>query len=120
MTCKRCLTDPTPPNSSPRNCAFKTEEFSNDNWRCGTLERMREIIGDGYSENVEGPGLFLLRWHDDQSIAVLACDDGKFVILGHYKHRGRVEAAAVLDEYQFRPLTLPEAERILVEEGAAT
>lgn len=79
-------------------CAFDAEgKFKDLNWDCQTLSRLRRhpYATENYSE--------------DQTLLTIP-KDGRFVVLGHYKRRGRVEVAILVDEYTAEPLTLAVAE----------
>lgn len=47
-----------------------------------------------------------VRGSHDQRLVTLILPSGAFLVLGIYKHRGRTEAAVVIDEAVVRPLTL--------------
>ena len=98
MPCKYCEI-PLPPNYTARKCAFESGVFVADNWHCGTLDRLRELI--------ENP------LHTYDQYAALIPVNGKFVVLGWYKSRGHVEYAGLLSEDTCTPLTLEEAEYVL-------
>jgi len=108
MTCKRCEERGHPASfgSAPK-CAFEEGEFSSDNWNCATMNELRAI-----AEERE-------VWNQDQYCSIIPVpesedDCGEFLVLGWYKHRGKTEAAWVIDE-DWAPtrLDLPMAERIL-------
>ena len=97
MTCPRCAADPQPENyGSPRRCAFPEGVFVADNWACASMDVVRSREDDGES----------IANRCDQRLVTLILPSGAFLVLGIYKHRGRTEAAVVIDEAVVRPLTL--------------
>lgn len=97
--CPECLLDPDPmgKNDSPRKCAFENGGvFISDNWNCYTMNRLRVAA----YEDALGT--------EDQYAALLT-HDGWFIVLGWYKHRGRTEAAWLMDGEEMRPLSLEDA-----------
>jgi hypothetical protein len=86
----------------PPKCAFVRENFSDENWNCGTMNALRGLAS-------------VCSWSDDQNAALLPMRDesGRFLLLGWYKNRGRTELARIVGEYDVEPLTLTEAERFL-------
>lgn len=86
--------------ADPRRCAFPDGSFNSDNWNCATANALR-----GKAEGKE-------VWTDDQSAALLPWN-GRFIVLGWYKSRGRTEYLGWLDGTAFAPLTLAQAQAYL-------
>jgi hypothetical protein len=109
--CRKAYVNGRPDNfGSAPECAFKTGVFDSSNWQCQTMNELRDLVED------------TAVYNDDQWAAVIAIpnDDVRtarvadFIILGWYKHRGRTEAAYMLDQdHPIMPLTLAVAEKVL-------
>ena len=104
-------------------CAFATGVFTSDNFRCGTLQALRDHAESAIPEHRPAP---TLTYSDDHWCAVLPMpsvddayedsgDNTLFVVLCWYKFRGRTERATEIPVFPDveRPLTLAVAERIL-------
>lgn len=108
--CPRCTAyykDGRPKNfGSEPKCAFPNSVFSTDNWQCRTANDIRDLI-DQYQE--ERPAVY----SDDQWANILPLRNGKFLVVGWYKGRGRTETMWVLSETTIVPATLKDAEEAL-------
>lgn len=106
MTCRRCeAAGPLGPNYlHTRECAFKSEVFSNDNWNCETMIELRN-----YAENAE-----VVRYSSDQNLATIPLGEGRFMLIGWYKRRGRTEYGVIFDESETGSLCRDEAEAFLL------
>lgn len=132
MICKRCRERGRPANfGSEPKCAFRTGEFTSDNWQCATALEIRTLMGE------EGPmpdGFYIRQ--EDQSYGALCVPpnpndipEGDEVgpwrcgglIAGYwYKNRGQTEMLIRVDprnggmeEKAALRLTLVEAEAAL-------
>lgn len=108
--------------SSPIECAFENSNiFSKDNWMCETLGRLRDIAGEGESEQnwktyyyrddigTGSIGIIPIPEQDDANIG-----DNGFLIMTWYKSRGMVDKAFVVGmSAPIVPLTLELAEYII-------
>lgn len=112
--CSRCARDPQPMGfGSPRRCAFPAGVFSTDNWSCASLDLLRAHVDRGEEER---NGVKVVHTETDQRAGIMPFLDGTVLVLGMYKHRGRTEAAVVIDGPIARPLTLAEVDRWVREE----
>lgn len=110
MPCPACVERGRPDHfSSDPKCAFETPVFSNDNWMCVTMSRLREIV----DRNLIVYGVDLVVYNDDQNAAILPLSGGSFLVLGWYKQRGRTEYAGILNETKMELLTYKRAEEII-------
>ena len=100
MSCPRCKAAQTW-QGSPRRCAFVSGTFSTDNWRCGTMDALRDWC------EVDA------ACDSDQHAAFFPTGDGAFIVLGWHRFRGRTEYAGLLDETAVHDLTLARAEEVL-------
>ena len=102
MTCRRCLERGKTTDRTDPKCAFESGTFSPDNWDCGTMNALRER------------GEKTRSYCEDQSAALVPIfREGRYIILGWYKNRGKTEYAGVLDEEEIKPLSLEDAELAL-------
>lgn len=104
--CPRCKARGKPDHfGSDPKCAFLLGVFASDNWMCATMSALREVAEE-QSES---------SWENDQHAIVFPCgmDDGRFLVLGWYKSRGRTEYAGVLSETSISTLDLATAEDVL-------
>jgi hypothetical protein len=128
MACSRCekaYADGKPIEfGSEPECAFETGVFDSSNWQCQTMNELREMAEDDVYARLSGSAPAVV-YNDDQWAAILpipsptndeerAARVADFIILGWYKHRGRTEAAYMLNgDYPIMPLTLAVAEKVL-------
>lgn len=91
-----------------RKCAFEEAKFSSENWNCATMGMLRTLGDSNFYVNPPGAEVRSI----DQTGSMLPFD-GKFIVMGWYKSRGKVEAAVVVDEEKVRTLTLEVAELCL-------
>lgn len=82
-------------------CAFESGVFDDDNWNCMTISSIRTLSNEQFYVNPPAK----ISYTNDQTCMMLPFD-GKFIILGWYKMRGRVESAIVVDETFHPGLTL--------------
>jgi hypothetical protein len=116
MTCSRC--QEAYANGKPENfesepeCAFKTDQFDSSNWNCQTMNELRELAEEHaiYSNDQWAAIIPIPEPKNDEERGSRVAD---FIILGWYKHRGRTEAAYMLNESTLTPLTLEVAEKVL-------
>ena len=104
--CKLCETTRKDWDGDDRVCAFPDGIFSDDNWNCATVNKLREL-----AENYRVYG-------DDQSIAVIPIPEMKeynsgWLVLNWYKNRGRTDVAQVISYGTVVPLHIVHAELIL-------
>lgn len=92
---------------SPPKCAFLSGVFSDDNWNCATMNKLRSL--NPYLERNGDQVGFLLHVMTDS-------EEAFFVYVTHYKERGRVESAFLM-RHTPTPLPLEVAEAILEEHG---
>lgn len=114
MICQRCENDTQPEDyGSPRKCAFINGEFTPNNWNCGTMRILRNILGYEKWDSCE------FR-QNDSSLGVIPfideADHGMYAVLSWYKNRGcTLQAYIMSDDDPPRPLTLKDAETIIEE-----
>jgi len=131
MSCTRCKLPKNFPGDE-RRCAFESGTFSKDNWRCGTMDALRDLLpNDGECTWSD----FATRCDTSAaSIGVLHIpesadwdDAGKpedyslqgYVVMTWYKQRGSVGSATIVyDDEEPRTLTLVEAEAIIAARRA--
>ena len=102
MACKLCSERGKTWSGSDPKCAFETPVFNTENWNCATMNAIRRLVEDKSVYN------------EDTYCAVLPVFDcGEFLIVCHYKRRGRTEGAFIVDEGSVLPLTYDEAVIIL-------
>jgi hypothetical protein len=101
MKCPRCKARGKDWDGDDSKCAFQSTHFDRNNWNCATMNALREIAEDRS------------EWSEDQHAALIPID-GRFIVLGWYKHRGCTEYAGVLDGTQMHVLKLEDAEEALV------
>lgn len=90
-------------------CAFlDAGGFITKNHECATMRMLRTLCDDSFYRQAPGH----IARSDDQTCATLPWG-GKFILLGWYKSRGRVETAVIMDEDSVRSLTLADAEDCL-------
>lgn len=89
-------------------CAFVTTVFLSDNHDCATMRTLRALGDDMFYRYPPGTK----RCSEDQTLVVIPLE-GKFIILGWYKERGRVELAQVVDEERIAPLDIDTAEECI-------
>ncbi len=106
--CKRCDERGKPEHlgSNPK-CAFETGIYSNNNWQCATIGKLRYLMDKcGHS-----------RRENDESIGVLKIPDAVgngYLVMNWYKNRGSVGGALILEDDEApRLLTLETAEAII-------
>jgi len=95
--CKEKYKGKRPSNfASNPECAFDSNGvFQESNWNCAGLGILRKAC---YEREV---------WNDDQHCAILSIkDQGSFIILSYYKHRGRTEGAWLVKEETIQLLTV--------------
>ncbi len=93
-------------------CAFPDGTFSNDNWNCATMNRLR-MIADDINRTMR----------DDNSCGSIgyvsmdadyAPDDydgyGGYIVMMWYKDRGRTGNAVFMTDDETKPLTIQHAE----------
>lgn len=105
MQCKACHDDLQPANfGSPRKCAFsdfdKGYRFTEDNWNCATIEKLLNLD----HEHIYG---------NDETMQVIPCPEGGWIVLTRYKQRGATSSAMHLGDSKPAILTLTFAERVL-------
>lgn len=116
MTCSRCkdaYADGKPDTfGSEPECAFKTEVFDSSNWQCQTMNELRDLTEKSatYNDDQWAAIIVIPAPTNDEERAARVAD---FIFLGWYKHRGRTEAAYMLDQTKMMPLTLEVAEKVL-------
>lgn len=119
MACKLCKERGIPKHfGSPPKCAFKSKTFSGDNWNCATMNALRSICSDGYTQGQTERGktlVFSLR--DDMdcgSIGVIPChEEGVYLVMTWYKQRGCTSDAILLTDGERRELDEEMALKIL-------
>ena len=103
LTCAACAERGKTWNGSDPVCAFANGAFSEDNWSCATVERLREVVCEG--QNPMPPHVDY-RFCFDQKYATVQIDHvedaqgeriGLALWVSWYKNRGRTEAMWVLD-----------------------
>jgi len=110
MDCKRCEQLKKANSAvydSSRKCAFKLGEFHAENWNCGTMQELREIVFDSDIE----------VYSNDENAAILVAPEkteSTHVFLAWYKHRGKTSMAQewTIDDV-LKPLTLKTAEAVI-------
>lgn len=138
--CARCVKRGQTWNGSAPRCAFKTGEFSNENWNCATANNLRSLAGEDHNDAKTAESLYLYR--DDQSYAALFVPPnendipdgeeigpfrgGGFIAMSWYKHRGQTDMILRVDPRDGgtwdkcgMPLTLAEAEAAIKNIEAA-
>jgi len=91
-------------------CAFNADGlFQADNHECGTMRALRTLADSTYYQYPPAT----LSWSGDQACAVIPAPDDRFIILGWYKQRGKVENAFWHDENRTGMLTRDEAEKVI-------
>lgn len=103
MTCKLCTERGKTWQGDDPECAFETGTFSAKNWNCATMGKLRNLCEDS------------TVWNEDQNAALLCGEDCDHVVLSWYKRRGRTEGAYMLNDGIATPLTLEEAEKVIVK-----
>jgi hypothetical protein len=95
MICELCEKDPKPGHfAERRRCAFEAEEFSRDNWQCGTMNALRDA-GEAFSlrDDEQNGSICVvpIPWNDNQLAQ-------GYIVLGYYKNRGRTGSAVIVEE----------------------
>jgi len=91
-------------------CAFNADGlFQADNHECGTMRALRTLADSTYYQYPPAT----LSWSGDQACAVIPAPDDRFIILGWYKQRGKIENAFWHDENRTGMLTRDEAEKVI-------
>lgn len=103
MTCARCRRRGKTWSGDDPKCAFLMGVFSPDNWRCATMDELRDAAAASHAT----------IWTEDQWAALLPLESPEFIVLSWYKSRGRVEGAWLISEEHAEPVTLEEAEGAL-------
>lgn len=88
-----------------RKCAFRSGVFDTDNWNCEGLYTLRS---DAYRREV-------VVYSEDNN-ACLVPFEGRFLFLGWYKGRGRVDELRFMDVDEpiiLAPVTLEQMEEVL-------
>ena len=108
MTCPLCASDPHPPNSEPRKCAFEYEGvFRISNWSCLTMLRLRELCAIRHRDDLSAGSIGVIPIPD-------TCSESGYLVLTWYKDRGATPGAFVLhDDRDPKSLTLQLALEIL-------
>lgn len=101
--CKRCRERGQTWKGSAPKCAFESEVFSGNNWNCATMNALRELVEDK------------AVWNDDQYLAMKSTGQGIFIVLSWYKRRGRTEGAWWVFGEDMKPLTMRDAESVLLQ-----
>lgn len=106
MKCNLCATTPKNWEGDDRKCAFESGTFSDDNWNCATMSKLRDI-----AENYRIYG-------DDQSIAVIPVSEvGEYnsgwLVLSWYKSRGRTDVAQIVSYGDVVQVRIAHAEEII-------
>jgi hypothetical protein len=90
-------------------CAFKTKEFSGDNWNCQTMGKLRDIVEDKnhYERDDSSAGSFgWLMIPED-------FDQRGYLVMSWYKNRGTTAQALVLNEGGVQKLKLKTALKLI-------
>ncbi len=121
MTCELCVERGKTWNGDDPTCAFENTHFSDTNWNCATVNKLRDIVYEGQKKfpvNVD------YRYCEDQKYATIQIDDldgvdGALALwMTWYKSRGRTEGAWLL--FSDRPPRLPtEKEIVSIVNGIA-
>ena len=98
--CSACH-EPKSWNGDDRKCAFENQDF--DNWNCGTMNKIRDLISEDGFNTSEHPGIHH-QWCDDQHYATIYIDEvdnggeriGYALWVSWYKRRGRTEEVYVM------------------------
>ena len=106
MKCNLCATTPKDWEGDDRKCAFESGTFSDDNWNCATMSKLRAI-----AENYRAFG-------DDQSIATIPIDETEgrnsgWLVMNWYKSRGRTDLCQFISYGDNANLKLEHAEAII-------
>lgn len=111
VACRRCEERGQTWMGSPPVCAFRhvdgesRQDMAQRNWNCATMNALRDKIAENHHQTF---------YSNDQVLGVLPVG-ASFLVLCWYKRRGAVDAAVVLDDEGFQPLTLDLAEAILYD-----
>jgi hypothetical protein len=112
LTCRLCEERGKTWNGDDPVCAFENGVFSEDNWNCATMNKLRHI-----SKDIE------TYMRDDMSCGSIgyvpmdndyAPDDfdtlGGYILMTWYKDRGRTNKALFMNDNEILPLTIKHAE----------
>jgi hypothetical protein len=101
--CKACEDRGQTWNGDSPSCAFDERGvFTSDNWNCATMNKLRALAED---RSV---------WNEDQYCSIIPFkDEGTYIVLSWYKHRGRTQGAWFVDEDTIAPLVLEKAEELI-------
>jgi len=94
--CPRCQKRGKNWKGDDPRCAFKSGFFSEDNWNCATMNKLRAC--DGFQ-----------TFSEDNSCMVLPFE-GNFIVLKWYKSRGRIDFAVILNDSGMIPISLDSVE----------
>jgi hypothetical protein len=103
MKCKLCVERGKTWKGDDPVCAFESGTFAVENWNCATMGALRDLCKDSTVYN------------DDQNAALLCGADYDHIVLLWYKSRGRTEGAYMVKLGIASPLTLKEAENVLIK-----
>lgn len=96
-------------------CAFKSGDmFESENWDCGTMNRLRQIVEENGGNGMRYQSAWLSS--DQQNLGTISLGDGRFITIGWYKSRGRTEYAALIDQYESFDLFISDA-RLAIEKA---
>lgn len=119
--CSLCQKDPRPNNNfgEDRRCAFKSGVFTDDNWRCGTIDALDDLIEDSlldvdhrfYNSDTNLTVIPIQLAYDETEEDTFPGDG--FLVLTRYKSRGAVSSLVWLGDFQPRPVTLKLIEQVL-------
>ena len=113
MTCKACMKRGKTWQGDDPRCAFdKYGNFTQDNWNCATINKLRELTrlaygGFDYRDDDSAGTVYVLQ--------IPEIDEAQgYVIMTGYKNRGAIgNALIVFDDSEAKPLTLEAAEAII-------
>ena len=113
MTCKACMKRGKTWQGDDPRCAFDERgNFTQDNWNCATINKLRELTrlacgGFDYRDDDSAGTVYVLQ--------IPEIDEAQgYVIMTGYKNRGAIgNALIVFDGSEAKPLTLEAAEAII-------
>lgn len=110
--CKACQVRVKDWNGDDPKCAFTNGGFSNDNWRCATVSKLRGLVIQTLDTDVEG--IYYCNYEDQQyatintvniEVAKWTDEDGwatpnpVCLWIGWYKNRGSTEGMYLMFEH---------------------
>jgi hypothetical protein len=112
MACKLCNERGKTWNGDDPVCAFENGVFSNDNWNCATMNKLRNIseeLDKSMRHDMSCGSIGYVPMDNDYTT-----DDfdtfGGYIVMTWYKERGRTGNAVFMTDSETSPLTIKHAE----------